>query len=350
MSINDILNDLKAFGEDLNDHKDGWGLFDFVKLYEYIKDKDRKPLKTHLIKNNYFGIEELKQKKELINFIGIISDKNHCMIEEKRSKALDRIYNQLIECVNNLSNESFPSGYLKLSEKDLNEIKKILKKLMNSSDTLEVKKNKNSLRDELRTINNSLHEKLGYTDFDIYINRLFKEVLSNYIIDESAIITFDYADSKNAPLDVKSTIDCIKDLNTYKFDIENYNPHIAYDRTLAFFEKHNLLNKAEIENYNDILKKIQETEAEIIIGNLKSHFCKTKLEGQEQKRNYFNLTPRERQVIDLVATGMDSTNIALKLSIKKSTVDTHIKHCIASLNVSGKGEAVAKVCGLFTQN
>jgi DNA-binding CsgD family transcriptional regulator len=55
-----------------------------------------------------------------------------------------------------------------------------------------------------------------------------------------------------------------------------------------------------------------------------------------------NLTPRECQVLDLVAGGSTNREIAHLLDIKPTTVRTHLEHVFAKLDVSTRTAALAK--------
>jgi ATP/maltotriose-dependent transcriptional regulator MalT len=55
------------------------------------------------------------------------------------------------------------------------------------------------------------------------------------------------------------------------------------------------------------------------------------------------LTPREREVLELLATGADNRQIATELDIALSTVRKHLEHAYAKLNVSTRTGAVARI-------
>lgn len=53
------------------------------------------------------------------------------------------------------------------------------------------------------------------------------------------------------------------------------------------------------------------------------------------------LSPREREILDLVADGMKAEEIGVELGIGTATVYTHVRNTIAKLRVRTRGEAVA---------
>jgi DNA-binding CsgD family transcriptional regulator len=53
------------------------------------------------------------------------------------------------------------------------------------------------------------------------------------------------------------------------------------------------------------------------------------------------LTPREREVLGLVAMGMSSSWIAAALSVSASTVETHVRNCLDKLGARNRAHAIA---------
>jgi DNA-binding NarL/FixJ family response regulator len=53
------------------------------------------------------------------------------------------------------------------------------------------------------------------------------------------------------------------------------------------------------------------------------------------------LTPREAEVLALVAEGLSNTEIAGRLVITPATVKTHVNHILAKIGVTGRAQAVA---------
>jgi PAS domain S-box-containing protein len=53
------------------------------------------------------------------------------------------------------------------------------------------------------------------------------------------------------------------------------------------------------------------------------------------------LTKREREVLGMVAMGMGSSWIAAVLGVSRSTVETHVRHCLDKLGARNRAHAIA---------
>ncbi|MEN3306124.1 MAG: hypothetical protein V7603_2326 [Micromonosporaceae bacterium] len=62
----------------------------------------------------------------------------------------------------------------------------------------------------------------------------------------------------------------------------------------------------------------------------------------ERSRRLSSLTPRERQVLGLMAEGKDNRDMAGELSISYTTVRSHVRHLLQKLGARSKLEAVVK--------
>jgi DNA-binding NarL/FixJ family response regulator len=63
--------------------------------------------------------------------------------------------------------------------------------------------------------------------------------------------------------------------------------------------------------------------------------------GAGELQKLLDLTPRERQVLELLAEGLRVKAIAEKLTLSPATVHTHVRNAIAKLEVDTRTEAVA---------
>lgn len=67
----------------------------------------------------------------------------------------------------------------------------------------------------------------------------------------------------------------------------------------------------------------------------------------ENKSDVAALSPREQQVLDLLAKGASSKDIASQLALSVETIRMNVKHIYAKLHVHSRGEATAKYLGQF---
>src|SRR5437870_2958495 len=60
------------------------------------------------------------------------------------------------------------------------------------------------------------------------------------------------------------------------------------------------------------------------------------------RTKYLGLSPKEQGVIELMRDGMTNRQIAAELGISISTVNSHVEHILAKLDVKGREAAVQK--------
>jgi two-component system response regulator NreC len=65
-----------------------------------------------------------------------------------------------------------------------------------------------------------------------------------------------------------------------------------------------------------------------------------RVSGGEERTSYEKLTPREREILTLVAQGHTNQEIAERLSVSISTVQTHRAHVMEKLNLNRRSELI----------
>ncbi len=65
-------------------------------------------------------------------------------------------------------------------------------------------------------------------------------------------------------------------------------------------------------------------------------------ERAERSRRMSSLTPREREVLSLMAEGMDNREVAARLHVSYATVRSHVRHLLGKLGARSKLEAVVR--------
>jgi DNA-binding NarL/FixJ family response regulator len=86
---------------------------------------------------------------------------------------------------------------------------------------------------------------------------------------------------------------------------------------------------------------------------MNSHIARKIVQSFQQRapalRETENLSPREAEVLDLLATGFLYKEIAEKTGLTYATVHTHIRHIYEKLHVRSRAQAVAKHLSLATK-
>jgi DNA-binding NarL/FixJ family response regulator len=65
-------------------------------------------------------------------------------------------------------------------------------------------------------------------------------------------------------------------------------------------------------------------------------------ERAERSRRLDSLTPREREILSLMAEGMDNRQVAERLHVSYATVRSHVRHLLGKLGARSKLEAVVR--------
>lgn len=111
---------------------------------------------------------------------------------------------------------------------------------------------------------------------------------------------------------------------------------------------------ASFEEIADAVHKLVNGEAVVppsLLGALLKHVVRRR-RGEAAARDMLaTLTPREREVFDLISTGADNVAIAAQLFISPATVRTHGQRVFRKLDVHSRAEAVsfAIQCGIYQE-
>jgi DNA-binding CsgD family transcriptional regulator len=78
---------------------------------------------------------------------------------------------------------------------------------------------------------------------------------------------------------------------------------------------------------------------------LRPHLYQAYLDAERRRNPLPRLTPRHRQLLDLLAAGHTNAAIARRLGLAEGTVRTHLEHLYRRLQVSSRTEAVTRALG-----
>ena len=84
---------------------------------------------------------------------------------------------------------------------------------------------------------------------------------------------------------------------------------------------------------------------QILLGLLRPHLAALHVETR-RRQDYRGLTPRQAQLVALVAEGLTNRQIATRLELSEGTVRTHMEHIFERLAVSSRAAAVACMNGI----
>jgi DNA-binding NarL/FixJ family response regulator len=104
-----------------------------------------------------------------------------------------------------------------------------------------------------------------------------------------------------------------------------------------------LLKEISIEEVPDAIRSVWAGQSRIspsMASKLLSEFAAMSQRGGDSKNTGAQLTPREMQVLKLVAQGLNNKDIAEKLFISENTVKNHIRNILDKLHLHSRMEAV----------
>ena len=78
-----------------------------------------------------------------------------------------------------------------------------------------------------------------------------------------------------------------------------------------------------------------------LLARVRRHLARSGMPAPAPNGDAPNLTPREREILALLASGLDQRAIASELVISSKTVGTHIQRILGKLGVGSRAQAVA---------
>ena len=122
--------------------------------------------------------------------------------------------------------------------------------------------------------------------------------------------------------------------NSFNFNldvIKNLGVDSVIEITNKEITNHEFMNEKNIEYIGFSVK-----------GNSKASYIKTLIKSAIKEQNEFNvngLSVREREVLSLVAEGLQNKDIAKKLYLSEKTVKNHVSNILKKLNVNDRTKA-----------
>jgi DNA-binding NarL/FixJ family response regulator len=105
----------------------------------------------------------------------------------------------------------------------------------------------------------------------------------------------------------------------------------------------NLIHKVQSHRLSEPLEEIDESIDEIIFKSEINGYCYSLVCSYSSKNSRSNLSPRELEIVELVAQGLPNKSIAEALNISPWTVATYLRRMFTKLAVSSRAALVAKL-------
>ena len=79
-----------------------------------------------------------------------------------------------------------------------------------------------------------------------------------------------------------------------------------------------------------------------LLALLRPHIYQALVDAETRRRNSVELTPRQRELLSLVAAGYANSHIATRLGVSAGAVRKHLENIYARLHVSNRVAAVSR--------
>jgi DNA-binding CsgD family transcriptional regulator len=122
--------------------------------------------------------------------------------------------------------------------------------------------------------------------------------------------------------------------------------HARHDRRIPFTEGHligNSIPNAEfvpLESRNHLLLEHQPAWRQFL--DETARFVRANRVADAEDSEFLELTTREREVLELIARGLDNAQIATSLSLTEKTVRNHINSIFGKLGTPNRAQAIVR--------
>jgi pimeloyl-ACP methyl ester carboxylesterase/DNA-binding CsgD family transcriptional regulator len=195
-------------------------------------------------------------------------------------------------------------------------------------------------------------------------NPAFRQVYTSLLIPDSRPEQYSwFIDMQRMTISPQNVVRLMRSLD--RVDISHLLPsisaptlvmHARHDRRIPFAEGHLIANSIPnsefipLESINHLLLEHQSAWRQFI--DEMEHFLRVKGLPERSESKFLELTTREREVLDLIARGLDNTQIATSLLLSEKTVRNHINSIFAKLGTPNRALAIvrAREAGLGASN
>jgi DNA-binding CsgD family transcriptional regulator len=185
-------------------------------------------------------------------------------------------------------------------------------------------------------------------------NPAFRQVYTSLLIPDSRPEQYSwFLDMQRMTISPQNVVRLMRSLD--RIDISNLLPdirsptlvlHARHDRRVPFAEGHLIaasIPNAEfvpLESNNHLLLEHQQAWRQFLDKTVQ--FVRAGRPAEPTEVEFLELTAREREVLDLIARGLDNAQIASSLSLSEKTVRNHINSIFGKLGTPNRAQAIVR--------
>jgi DNA-binding CsgD family transcriptional regulator len=185
-------------------------------------------------------------------------------------------------------------------------------------------------------------------------NAAFRQVYTSLLIPDSRPEQYSwFIDMQRMTISPQNVVRLMRSLD--RVDIRGVLPsircptlvlHARHDRRIPFAEGHLIANAipnaqfVPLESRNHLLLEHQPAWRQFL--DEIAHFVHADRSGEALHAEFLELTVREREVLDLIARGLDNAQIAASLSLSEKTVRNHINSIFSKLGTPNRAQAIVR--------